>query len=134
MLTVGGSTYEVEIENLDTSPIVVRVNGAAYEVTRPRPAAQEGGSGNIVTAPAPVTGPVATASTSSKTMVAPMPGTILEMRVKPGDRLKFGDEVGVLEAMKMKTSLRTEVAGTVAQVRVSAGQTVAHGDVLVVFE
>ncbi len=63
-----------------------------------------------------------------------MPGVILEMRVKPGDRVQVGDEVGILEAMKMKSSLRTEVAGTVSQVRVTAGQTVAHGDVLVVFE
>ena len=84
--------------------------------------------------PAPVASPVAPAAVPGRTLRAPMPGLILEMRVKPGDRLQFGDEVGILEAMKMKSSLRCEMAGTVAEVRVSAGQTVAHGDVLVVFE
>ena len=45
-----------------------------------------------------------------------MPGTILEVKVRAGDTVAYGDEIGVLEAMKMKSSLRAERAGTIAEV------------------
>jgi biotin carboxyl carrier protein len=59
-----------------------------------------------------------------------MPGTILDIAAKPGDVVQQGDTLCNLEAMKMKSPIRSPVAGTVAQVLISEGQNVGHGDVL----
>jgi len=139
-ITVDGRTYQVEIEDLNASPIVVRVDGQAFSVT----VSQEGAVAAVAPAslpkPAPIpatqappAGPVSVPAASEQVMVAPMPGTIVEIKVKPGDTVAYGDEIGVLEAMKMKSLLRAPRAGTIAEVRVVAGQSVAYGDVLVVF-
>jgi biotin carboxyl carrier protein len=63
-----------------------------------------------------------------------MPGTILSIAVGEGDRLQRGQEICVLEAMKMKNSIKSPREGTIAEVMVSAGATVAYGDPLVRFE
>jgi biotin carboxyl carrier protein len=64
-------------------------------------------------------------------VVAPMPGKVLDVRVRDGDRVGPGDVLAVLEAMKMETPATAEAAGTVTKVHVSAGSTVEPGQVLV---
>ena len=68
------------------------------------------------------------------TLVAPLPGRIVHVAVRPGDRVEKGDTLLVIEAMKMENELKSGAAGTVAQVRVTPGQAVNSGDVLVVIE
>jgi acetyl-CoA/propionyl-CoA carboxylase, biotin carboxylase, biotin carboxyl carrier protein len=63
-------------------------------------------------------------------VVAPMPGTVLEVRVEPGATVAEGDPLGMLEAMKMELTLRAPFAGTVASVDAAAGQQVALGAAL----
>jgi biotin carboxyl carrier protein len=63
-----------------------------------------------------------------------MPGVILSIAVKPGDSVARGQPLLVLEAMKMKNPIKSPREGTVSEVRVSAGQSVGYGDVLVTFE
>jgi biotin carboxyl carrier protein len=70
----------------------------------------------------------------SPDITAPMPGTILSVEVKPGDTITRGQTVAVLEAMKMKNSIKSPRDGVVAEVRVQAGQTVRYGDTLLHFE
>jgi biotin carboxyl carrier protein len=60
-----------------------------------------------------------------------MPGVILEVHVKPGAVLRRGDPILVLEAMKMRNTIRAPRAAVVASVEVEAGQPVAPGDPLV---
>jgi biotin carboxyl carrier protein len=67
-------------------------------------------------------------------LTAPLPGTIVEIFVKAGDEIEAGQVILVIEAMKMKNSIRSTRAGKAAQVLVSAGQTVAHKQALVKFE
>ncbi len=67
-------------------------------------------------------------------MTAPLPGTIIETFVKAGDEIEAGKVVLVIEAMKMKNSIRTTRGGKVKEVLVSPGQTVAHKQALVRFE
>ena len=67
------------------------------------------------------------------TLAAPMPGVVLEVNVKPGDAVVRGQQVAVLEAMKMQNSIKSPRAGTIAEVCVSAGQAVGHGDAIVRF-
>ncbi|MFR7450589.1 MAG: acetyl-CoA carboxylase biotin carboxyl carrier protein subunit, partial [Gemmiger sp.] len=61
---------------------------------------------------------------------APMPGNILDVRVKPGDSVKAGDTLVVLEAMKMENEISAPQDGTIASVNVAKGDTVGSGDLL----
>jgi biotin carboxyl carrier protein len=64
-------------------------------------------------------------------ILAPMPGTVVQVPVAVGDRVTVGDPVAVIEAMKMETTLVSDVDGTVAAVHASVGATV-DGDALLV--
>ena len=63
-----------------------------------------------------------------------MPGTILEVNVKAGDTLERGQQVAILDAMKMHNVIGAPRAGVVAEVCVAANQSVNHGDVLIRFQ
>ncbi len=67
-------------------------------------------------------------------MVAPVAGSVWQLRVQPGQRVRAGDELVVLEAMKMEISVRAEAAGTVAAVCCARGRPVHAGEVLVALE
>ena len=67
-------------------------------------------------------------------VTAPLPGRVIELKVKVGDTVKANDEVLVLEAMKMENSITTDYAGTVKQILVAEGQTVATDAVLMEIE
>jgi biotin carboxyl carrier protein len=62
-----------------------------------------------------------------------MPGVIMDITVKPGDKVAAGDIVCALEAMKMKNMIRSQREGTVASVEVSEGQRVPFGAVILRF-
>ena len=64
-------------------------------------------------------------------IAAPMPGKIVDVKVKAGDAVKKGDVVIVLEAMKMENEICAAQDGQIAGVEVSVGDTVEGGDVLV---
>ncbi len=104
-VNVNGTQYMVEIELID---------GAHAPAATP--------------APAPAAAPSAPAG--GETVNSPMPGTILDVKVKAGDKVSEGQVLMVLEAMKMENEIMAPVSGTVASVNVSAGSTVASGDVL----
>lgn len=63
-----------------------------------------------------------------------IPGTIRKVRVKPGDRIKKGDLLLTLEAMKMKNRILSPLDGTIREVKVESGMNVAKNAVLVAFE
>jgi glutaconyl-CoA/methylmalonyl-CoA decarboxylase subunit gamma len=64
---------------------------------------------------------------------APMPGVILELHVKAGDTVQRGQQIAVLDAMKMHNVIGAPRAGTIVEVCVVAGQSVGHGDAIVRF-
>ncbi|WP_301102164.1 biotin/lipoyl-containing protein [Propionivibrio sp.] len=67
-------------------------------------------------------------------LTAPMPGVILEVCVKAGDQIERGQQVAILDAMKMHNVIGAPRAGTVAEVFVVAGQNVDHGDAIIKFK
>ena len=139
-ITINGRSYRVEIDDIHASPIQATVDGEAFVVTleqdtspasgRPAPRIERVEAPAIATT-APRSAP---AVAGSNAFIAPMPGVILEVRVVAGQTVTAGQELCILEAMKMKNSLKSPRAGVIAEVKVSAGQTVAYGDALILFQ
>ena len=118
-ITVNGVAYEVEVEE-------VAAGSAA-------PAAPVAAAPKAAPAAAPTAAPAAKAPVAAGTQVkAPMPGTILDVKVSQGASVKKGDILAILEAMKMENEILAPQDGTVAQVSVAKGASVNSGDVLVV--
>ena len=103
-ITVNGNTYDVFVEEVDEN------------------------------AAAPAVAPVATAApkaaAGANTVNAPMPGTILDVKVSAGQSVKKGDVICVLEAMKMENDIPAPCDGVIASINVQKGASVASGDVL----
>lgn len=121
--------------------LTVTVNGVAYQVTVEEntgaPAAPAAAPAPAPAAPAPAAAPAAPAPAAPQgaagavTVAAPMPGNILDVRVKPGDSVKAGSVMMILEAMKMENEISAPQDGTIATVNVRKGDTVSSGDLLV---
>jgi len=122
-ITVNGIAYEVEVEEVGAAESITPVNPAP--AAAPAPAAPK--------APAPkAPAPKAAAPVAGTKINAPMPGTILEVKVQQGAAVKKGDVLVILEAMKMENEILAPQDGTVAQISVSKGASVNSGDVLAV--
>jgi glutaconyl-CoA/methylmalonyl-CoA decarboxylase subunit gamma len=141
-VTIQDKIYHVEIPDPRAMPLRVIVDGEPFNVRivgieivanpaplvdAPRTALQPSPLPRV-NVPRPSVPPVAHASAD---IVAPMPGTILTIAVTVGQQIEAGHVVCVLEAMKMKNPIRATHSGAVTEIAVQAGQTVAHGEVLV---
>lgn len=151
---VKGVDYVVEIQDIEGNIANVTVNGIPFEVEMKQPVkagkqkvklseerrmkSEEFNSSSSATNTssatnansAPTTKPAAAAA-SGKPVVAPLPGTINEIKVKVGDKVNAGDTVVVLEAMKMQNNIDAETSGTIASINVNKGDAVMEGDTLV---
>ena len=78
--------------------------------------------------------PTRSPAASAKTFTCPMPGVIVSVAVNVGDQVMTGDEICVLEAMKMNQSLRADFSGIVSAVYIQSGQQVLDGDPIVDLE
>ena len=132
-ITVENQTFEVEIEDINARPIVARVDGQAFEVQPENGTQPKVQTDAVRPAAAPL--PVGSASQhmNGNDLVAPLPGTVTEVFVKPGEKIETGHVVLIIEAMKMKNSIRAVRSGVVGEVLVSAGQSVAHKQALIRF-
>ena len=132
--TLNGKKYEVEIERVDEYRPLDR--GAQASAPAPilaaAPAPKAAPAPAPTPAPAPAPAPAAApAAAGGQTVEAPMPGKILDIKVKVGDAVGYGQCVIVMEAMKMETEIVAPAAGTVASINVSTGDSVETGAVLV---
>jgi biotin carboxyl carrier protein len=137
-ISVNDKTYDVEVGDVHASPITVRVDGEEFAVAVEREATPveipaTDPSVSAAPSPAPVTA-VPTVTAGAGEVIAPMPGTVMDIAVKVGDVVKHGQQLCNLEAMKMKSPIRSTSAGKVTAVRVSEGQSAGYGDVLFVLE
>ncbi|MEE4607927.1 MAG: biotin/lipoyl-containing protein [Desulfobacteraceae bacterium] len=130
--------FEVEILQAADGCARVAVDGTPYEIT------YKGGLQTPSLAAAPATKPAAAsgrppaprapAAGEPGALVAPIPGIILQVLVQPGDPVKAGQIVAVMEAMKMENNLAAEATGTVREVRVQKGSEVSTGDVIMIVD
>lgn len=134
-VTIGEKTYEVEIEDINQRPVIARVDGEVFQVLVERraasPAAQDAAPADLTVRKAAA---ASVPSSAGNALLSPLPGTVVEVFIKPGEEIEAGQVVLIIEAMKMKNSIRSVRSGTVKGVLVSAGQTVAHKQPLVEFE
>ncbi|GAB4451785.1 MAG: hypothetical protein OHK0041_14750 [Anaerolineales bacterium] len=136
-VTIQDKSYVVEIEDINARPVVAYVEGIRVEVIPDtNPLGVEGVRQEVQKEAKEVHSidlrPAA--QQNANELTAPLPGTVVEVFVREGDVLEAGQVVVVIEAMKMKNSIRSTRAGRVAEVLVNAGQTVAHKQPLVRFE
>lgn len=109
-VTLNGNKYEVEVEGVQAA--------AAAPVAPASPVAET---------------PISTPANVEGTAVeAPLPGKILKVNVSVGQTVKVGDDLVILEAMKMENEIKAPADGIVKAVNVSVGANVSTGDVLVV--
>ena len=123
VITVNGVSYQVAVEEV-ASP-------AAAPAPAPVPAAAPAPVPAPAAVPAPAPKPAATAAAAGATKInAPIPGNILDVRVKPGDTVQAGDILCIQEAMKMENEICAPCDGTVATVDTARGSAVESGALL----
>ncbi len=134
---IADTTYEVEIDDLNRRPILARIGDETFEVTPENGSSLRSDSPQpapVSQTATPATGGAPSGPASGTSIVAPLPGTVTEVNVKAGDIIQSGQQVCVIDAMKMKNAIRATRGGTIASVAVTAGQSVTHRQVLVEFE
>lgn len=148
---IADRSYEVEIDDIHARPVIARVNGHTFEVTpengmKPGPAISRHADSDAGTprvegaqkeakeirrVDLPKSPPSPGANLNELT--APLPGTVIEIFIKAGEQIEAGQVILVIEAMKMKNSIRSTRSGKIVEVLVGPGETVAHKQALVRF-
>ncbi len=139
-IRVGDNWYTVHVGDLTHSPVEVTVEGETFQVeveglppgapSRPRRGRPRAAD---LEPPTPQVSSTAT-DPSDNILRSPMPGRVISILVRPGDRVSVGDEVCVVEAMKMEQSIRAHRDGVVKAVYVQPMDPVKADDPLVELE
>lgn len=137
--TIEGNKYNVAINEVNETTAKVTVNGTEYTVEWEKPIEEKPvvKVQPISAKPTPTVAPTAAPTAkpiSGNAIKTPLPGVIIDIKVKVGDTVKKGDTVVVLEAMKMENNINTDRDGKVISIQVAKGDTVADGAALVVLE
>jgi Biotin carboxyl carrier protein len=134
IVKVADKSFEVEIEDIHARPVIARVDGQVFEINPEDQVQSLSQKEPSLVKPVEMSKPPSISSAGGNEMTAPLPGTVIEIFIKAGDQIEAGQVILIIEAMKMKNSIRSRRAGKIAEVLVSAGQTVAHKQALVRFE
>ncbi len=143
-VVVGGESYAVTLagdEDITRASITPAISSAPTAGAAPAAPVAASPASPRAAVPPPAATPAAPApprraggAAVAGTLNSPMPGVILEVNVKVGDVVERGHIVAVLEAMKMNNAIKAPRAGTIAEVFVSPGQAVGHGEPLIRFQ
>ena len=138
---INGNLYNVVIGDIEDNIAHVEVNGTHYTVEMekkpkaapaPKPVARPVAKPAAAPAAAPAAKPAAASAKSG--VKSPLPGVILDIKVKVGDEVKKGQTIIILEAMKMENSINADKDGKVTAINVSKGESVLEGTDLVIIE
>ena len=134
---INGKHYEATITEVEHNVAEVELNGKKYTIDVERSEAVA----SIPTIATPKAAPAAAApaaapadpkaAAGANSIVAPLPGSVVSISVKAGDAVKAGQQLAVIEAMKMENEILAPADGTIKAVHVSAGQAVQQGDALI---
>lgn len=135
---VGGESYEVTLsgdEEMAEATITpgMHVKAGSAPTVASKAVARVRKEASDAPAETPATRKAPKAAAGKGALNAPMPGVILEINVKAGDTVTRGQQVAILDAMKMHNVIGAPRAGVVAEVFVAAGQSVNHGDAIITF-
>ncbi|MBO5808013.1 MAG: acetyl-CoA carboxylase biotin carboxyl carrier protein subunit [Bacteroidales bacterium] len=131
---INGNDYEVAINSVEGKNASVTVNGTAYQVELEDAPASVPAQAPVPAAPAQTVATKQSAPATSgagKAVTSPLPGVIISIKVNVGDTVKAGQEVAVLEAMKMENSIEATQDGTVTAINVSKGDSVLEGAAII---
>ena len=130
-ITVHGVAYEVDVQVLDAKD---EMQGQASPLPNMAPvaAAAPAAAAGPVPPPPAAAGPAPAGAAGA--VASPIAGTVLEVKCKPGDSVQQGQDLLIIEAMKMETAIAAPSAGTIKAVHVAAGDAVRENQVLVDFE
>jgi len=136
---INGNEYSVHIANVEGNIAEVEVNGTPYKVEIDKELKQTKTPKLVRAEAIPTTDShpsvaktSSPGSATSGSIKSPLPGVILEVHVKPGDMVKVGQRILVLEAMKMENNIDSDKEGKVIDVKVHKGDSVLEGDVLLI--
>lgn len=136
---INGKGYDVAIDTMEGNVASVTVNGVAYQVELENTPAAESDAATPVmiqnparpVAPAPAAAAEKAAAGAGKAVTSPLPGVVIAIKVNVGDVVKSGQEVAVLEAMKMENSIEATQDGTVTAVHVTKGDSIQEGTAII---
>lgn len=135
---IHGNEYEVSINSVEDNIADVTVNGTQYEVeiegkaskvskiTKPTPST----SSAATTAEVISTAKAATKKSAGAAVKSPLPGVIVDLKIREGDQVKAGQHLLVLEAMKMENNIDADRDGIIVELKVNKGDSVLEGDTL----
>ena len=138
-IKINGNNYNVTIDEVEDTVAKVEVNGTPYNVEFEKPISKPK-TISVVNKPAaaPSAGPApankpaaAPAAAGGATVNSPLPGVVLEIKVKDGDKVTKGQVIMVLEAMKMENAIEAPCDGTIT-VKAQKGDSVLEGATLAV--
>ncbi len=130
-VTIGDKVYHVRVPNPNERPVRAIVDGVTLEVDVAQEQVKAAPTATPVAAPpasvAKAEGPSTRTEVKDGTVIAPLPGVVVAISVDVGDVVQPGDELCVLEAMKMKNPIKSTLSGKITAVHVNVGEQVQHG-------
>lgn len=111
-ITVNGTAYDVTVEETEGgAPVQAAAPAVPKAAPKAKPAAASGATGGV-------------------RIEAPMPGTVMDVKLKVGDPVKNGTPIVIIEAMKMENEIPATCEGTIASINVSKGDSVNTGTLI----
>lgn len=131
--TIKGTDYNVHIKNIESQDALIEVNGTEYNV-KLHQEVKTSKTPKLVRKPVvrkPGEGTIKKTESKGVLVKAPLPGNVWKILISVGDEIKKGDNLMILEAMKMENNVLAEKDGVVKSIKVNEGDSVLQGDVLI---
>lgn len=136
---INGNAYKVIVGDIEENQVKVEVNGTSYTVEleqkaapKVKPVVRQEATTPAAPPAAKISRPKPAAGTGG--IKSPLPGVILEVKVKEGEAVKRGQTLLVLEAMKMENDIKADRDGVVKSIPVSKGESILEGTDLIIIE
>ncbi len=132
---INGTSYAVDINTVDGQNIELELNGTPYTVIIDKEIKQATKTPTLVrpiVVPSTDTAPLAKTKAGVGSIKSPLPGVVLEVNVKVGDKVSVGQKLLILEAMKMENRIDSDLSGVITQINIQRGDSVMEGDVLII--